>query len=81
MTKLAAAAAIALLALVGCGRNPDGNTCFAVTPGELADAYFGLLAELSRLLNRKVDLVTPKAIRNPYFLRAVNQTRRMLYAA
>jgi len=50
-------------------------------PGSLADAYFGLLAELSRLLNRKVDLVTPKAIRNPYFLRAVNQTRRMLYAA
>jgi len=50
-------------------------------PGKLADAYFGLLAELSRLFNRKVDLVTPKAIRNPYFLRAVNQTRRMLYAA
>lgn len=50
-------------------------------PGRLADAYFGLLAELSRLFNRKVDLVTPKAIRNPYFLRAVNQTRRMLYAA
>jgi len=50
-------------------------------PGPLADAYFGLLAELSDLLNRKVDLITPKAIRNPYFLRAVNQSRRMLYAA
>jgi len=50
-------------------------------PGPLADAYFGLLAALGRLFNRKVDLVTPKAIKNPYFLRAVNQTRRMLYAA
>jgi hypothetical protein len=50
-------------------------------PGPLADAYFGLLTELQRLFARKVDLVTPKAIRNPYFLRAVNQTRRMLYAA
>lgn len=50
-------------------------------PGPLADAYFGLLAELGRLFNRKVDLVTPKAIKNPYFLRAVNETRRMLYAA
>ncbi len=50
-------------------------------PGSLADAYFGLLAELQRLFSRKVDLVTPKAIRNPYFLRAVNRTRRMLYAA
>jgi predicted nucleotidyltransferase len=53
----------------------------ALEPGSLADAYFGLLAELQRLFARKVDLVTPKAIRNPYFLRAVNQTRRMLYAA
>ena len=50
-------------------------------PGSLADAYFGLLAELERIFQRKVDLVTPKAIRNPYFLRGVNATRRPLYAA
>jgi hypothetical protein len=50
-------------------------------PGSLADAYFGLLAELERLLGRRVDLVTPNAIRNPYFLRAVNETRQLLYAA
>ncbi len=50
-------------------------------PGPLADAYFGLLAELATLFGRRVDLVTPKAIRNPYFLRGVNETRRLLYAA
>jgi len=50
-------------------------------PGLLADAYFGLLAELERIFQRRVDLVTPKAIRNPYFLRGVNETRRLLYAA
>jgi hypothetical protein len=50
-------------------------------PAGLADAYFGLLAELERLFRRKVDLVTPKAIKNPYFLRAVNESRRILYAA
>lgn len=50
-------------------------------PASLADAYFGLLAEFERILGRKVDLVTPKAIRNPYFLRGVNETRRPLYAA
>jgi len=50
-------------------------------PGPLADAYFGLLAELQRIFQRRVDLVTPKAIRNPYFLRGVNETRRLLYAA
>ena len=50
-------------------------------PGPLADAYFGLLAEFERIFRRRVDLVTPKAIRNPYFLRGVNETRRLLYAA
>ena len=50
-------------------------------PGPLADAYFGLRAELERIFQRRVDLVTPKAIRNPYFLRGVNETRRLLYAA
>jgi hypothetical protein len=50
-------------------------------PGRLADAYFGLLAALQELLRRDVDLVTPKAVTNPYFLRAINESRRMLYAA
>ena len=50
-------------------------------PGPLADAYFGLLAELQRVFGRKVDLVTPGAIRNPLFLRAVNRSRKVLYAA
>lgn len=50
-------------------------------PGPLADAYFGLLEELRRLFRRKVDLVTPRSIRNPYFLRGVNETRRLFYAA
>lgn len=50
-------------------------------PGPLADAYFGLLAELEEMFQRKVDLVTLKAIRNPHFLRGVNETRRPLYAA
>jgi len=50
-------------------------------PGPLADAYFGLLAELEGIFQRKVDLVTRKAIRNPYFLQGVNETRRVFYAA
>lgn len=50
-------------------------------PGPLADAYFGLLSALERLLNRHVDLVTPKAVKNPYFLREMNKSRQSLYAA
>jgi uncharacterized protein len=50
-------------------------------PGPLADAYFGLLDGLRRLFQRKIDLVIPRSIRNPYFLRGVNETRRLFYAA
>jgi len=50
-------------------------------PPKLADAYFGLLVDLERTFNRDIDLVTPKAIRNPYFLRDINETRRLIYAA
>jgi hypothetical protein len=50
-------------------------------PGEHADAYFGLLEDLEDLFERPVDLVMTRAIRNPYFLEAVNRTRELLYAA
>ena len=47
----------------------------------LADQYFGLLADLVKLFGRKVDLVMTRALRNPYLIKEVNQTRRTLYAA
>ena len=50
-------------------------------PGERADAYFGLLEDLQELFQRPVDLVMERAISNPYFRRAVEQTREVLYAA
>ena len=43
--------------------------------------YFDLKDALERLFGRKVDLVMPRAIRNPYLLKAVNQQRKVLYAA
>lgn len=46
-----------------------------------ADQFFGLLDALKALFGRDVDLVSVKALRNPYFIRAVNDTRRTLYAA
>jgi predicted nucleotidyltransferase len=49
--------------------------------GEHADAYFGLLAELESLLSRPIDLVMTRAIRNRYFLEAIEPTRTLLYAA
>lgn len=49
--------------------------------GRYADAYFDLLFALQELFGRSVDLVMPEAVKNPYFLQAVNQHREVLYAA
>ena len=53
----------------------------SLAEGEHADAYFGLLTALTSLLGRPVDLVMTRAIRNPYFLEAIEPTRMLLYAA
>jgi predicted nucleotidyltransferase len=49
--------------------------------GEHAAAYFGLLGALETLFSRHVDLVMKRAIRNPFFLEAIEPTRMLLYAA
>jgi hypothetical protein len=49
--------------------------------GQYADAYFDLLFALQELFGRPVDLVMPEAIKNRYFLQAINQHRETLYAA
>lgn len=49
--------------------------------GGYADAYFGLLESLQDLFGRPVELVIPSAIRNPYFLEAIEGSRMLLYAA
>jgi len=46
-----------------------------------ADRYLGLIVDLEDLFGRKVDLVSYRAIRNPYFKQVVDNTRVMLYAA
>jgi predicted nucleotidyltransferase len=49
--------------------------------GEHADCYFGLLAGLENTFGRRVDLVMTKAIKNRYFLEAIQPNRALLYAA
>src|SRR5690242_4850153 len=49
--------------------------------GRVFHGYFDLKEALQQLFGREVDLVMPGAIRNPYFLKAVNQQRQVLYAA
>jgi uncharacterized protein len=46
-----------------------------------ADRWFGLQEGLEALLGRKVDLVSVKTAKNPYFLEVANRHRVELYAA
>ncbi|OGV69781.1 MAG: hypothetical protein A3K19_22320 [Lentisphaerae bacterium RIFOXYB12_FULL_65_16] len=50
-------------------------------PGEHADAYFGLKEALEELFQRPVDLVMIRAVKNRYFLEAIEKQREVLYAA
>ncbi len=53
----------------------DGN------PSDLFKRYFGLKESLEALYGRDVDLVMIGAMENPYFIKAVNATRQLVYAS
>jgi len=46
-----------------------------------ADKFLGLIVDLEDLFGRRIDLVSYRAIHNPYFKQVVDQTRVNLYAA
>lgn len=52
-----------------------------VTLEEYADNFFDLMFELEDLFGRKIDLITEKTLSNPYFIRSIEQTKRLIYAA
>jgi uncharacterized protein len=49
------------------------------SPAEYTDNYFALAHELERLLQRRVDLVTERSVRNPYFRQVIEATRQPVY--
>lgn len=49
------------------------------SPADYTDNYFGLANELERLFQRRVDLVTERAVRNPYFRQVIEATRQPVY--
>ena len=46
---------------------------------ESADNFFDFQDALEKLLNRTVDITDDSAVRNPYFRRELNETRRLVY--
>lgn len=48
-------------------------------PVKYGELYFNLADELESLLHRSVDLVTEPSLKNPYFIKDINQTKIALY--
>ena len=45
------------------------------------DNYFDLHYKLQDLFDRKIDLLTDKSLANPYFIKKIEQTKQLIYAA
>ena len=50
-------------------------------PEDYADNYFDLCDDLEKILVRKVDLLTLRSIRNPFFKSQVFNARQQLFPA
>ena len=46
---------------------------------EYADNFFDFMQELETIFNRKIDLVSGKAMKNPYFIKEIEQTKQLVY--
>jgi len=46
---------------------------------QYADNYFDFKFSLEDLLNRNIDLLEEKAIKNPFFKNSVNNSRQLIY--
>ncbi len=50
-------------------------------PIEYAENYFALKFALQDLLNRQIDLLEQKALKNKYLVESINNTKKVLYEA
>jgi predicted nucleotidyltransferase len=44
-----------------------------------ADNYFDLKFSFENLLNRPVDLLEEQSLKNPFFLDAINESKKLIY--
>ena len=50
-------------------------------PLDYADNYFNLKFALEELLNRQIDLLENKALKNPYLRENIDNSKSLLYAS
>jgi uncharacterized protein len=46
---------------------------------EYAQNYFGLKFSLQGVFKRRIDLLEAKAIKNPYFIQAIENQKKLIY--
>ena len=46
---------------------------------DYGDNYYALKFSLENILKRSVDLLEEKAIKNPYFIKTLNQNKKLIY--
>jgi hypothetical protein len=51
----------------------------SATPSQHAARYFGLLAALQKLFGCNIDLVEIGAVRNPFFKKDIESSRKLIY--
>jgi len=50
-------------------------------PIDYAENYFSLKFELEELLNRSIDLLEDRALKNPYLKKNIDNSKTLIYAA
>ena len=48
-------------------------------PIEYTDFYFGLKFELEKILNRSIDLLENKAVKNPFLRANIDKSKILIY--
>jgi len=48
---------------------------------QYTDNYFSFHYKLKELFNRKVDLITEKSLKNPYFIESIDESKKLIYEA
>ena len=49
-----------------------------LTPGQYANNFFELHYKLQELFGRDVDIITERSLSNPYFIKSVDETKKLL---
>lgn len=65
------------------GPNSDVDLLIAfedgLDPVTYSENYFAIAEAIEELLQRRVDLVTESSLKNPYFIKILNQTKTPIY--